>query len=256
VVTTAAAAAPETLPILYQDARLVVVNKPSGLLVHRSPIDRHETRFALQILRDQLGQRVYPLHRIDKGTSGALAFALDPDTAREYAAVFAQRDVVKTYVALVRGWPPPQGRVERALAAVEDERSEPQNAAPRAALTLYTRLATFELPVRVDRYPTSRYALVQLQPHTGRRHQLRRHLAGESHPIVGDSTYGKGRHNRLFREQFGVQRLLLACTQLEFAATAHTAALAIPAPLAAEFAALLTRLREQYAAGPLKPASP
>ena len=253
--TTAAAAAPETLPILYQDSRLVVVSKPSGLLVHRSPIDRHETRFALQILRDQLGQRVYPLHRIDKGTSGALAFALDPDTAREYAAVFAQRDVVKTYLALVRGWPPPQGRVERALAAVEDERSEPQNAAPRAALTLYTRLATFELPVRVDRYPTSRYALVQLQPHTGRRHQLRRHLAGESHPIVGDSTYGKGRHNRLFREHFGVQRLLLACTQLEFAATAHTAALAIPAPLAAEFAALLTRLREQYAADPLKPAS-
>jgi tRNA pseudouridine65 synthase len=252
VVTTAAAAAPETLPILYQDARLVVVNKPSGLLVHRSPIDRHETRFALQILRDQLGQRVYPLHRIDKGTSGALAFALDPDTAREYAAAFAHRGVEKTYVALVRGWPPPQGRVERALSAGEDERSEPQS----AALTHYTRLATFELPVRVDRYPTSRYALVQLQPHTGRRHQLRRHLAGESHPIVGDSTYGKGRHNRLFREYFGVQRLLLACTQLEFAASAHAAALVIPAPLAPEFAALLTRLREQYAADPPKPASP
>jgi tRNA pseudouridine65 synthase len=256
VVTTADAAAPETLTILYQDARLVVVSKPSGLLVHRSPIDRHETRFALQILRDQLGQRVYPLHRIDKGTSGALAFALDPETAREYAAVFAQRGVEKTYVALVRGWPPPQGRVERALSAVDDERSQPQNAAPRDALTLYTRLEAYELPVRVDRYPTSRYALVQLQPHTGRRHQLRRHLAGESHPIVGDSTYGKGRHNRLFREHFGVQRLLLACTQLEFAATAHTSALAIPAPLAPEFAALLTRLREQYAADPLSPASP
>ncbi len=256
VVTTTAVAARETLPILYQDARLVVVDKPSGLLVHRSPIDRHETRFALQILRDQLGQRVYPLHRIDKGTSGALAFALDPDTAREYAAAFAQRGVEKTYVALVRGWPPAQGQVERALSAVEDERSQPQSAAPRAALTHYTRLATFELPVRVDRYPTSRYALLQLQPHTGRRHQLRRHMAGESHPIVGDSTYGKGRHNRLFREHFSVQRLLLACTRLEFAATAHSAALVIPAPLAPEFAALLTRLREQYAADPLSPASP
>jgi tRNA pseudouridine65 synthase len=251
-----AVAARETLPILYQDERLVVVNKPSGLLVHRSPIDRHETRFALQMLRDQLGRHVYPLHRIDKGTSGALAFALDPGTARDYAASFAQRGVVKTYVALVRGWPPAQGQVERALSAVEDERSQLQDAEPRAALTHYTRLATFELPVCVDRYPTSRYALLQLQPHTGRRHQLRRHMAGESHPIVGDSTYGKGRHNRLFREQFGVQRLLLACTRLEFAPTARTAALAVTAPLAPEFAALLTRLREQYAADPLSPALP
>jgi tRNA pseudouridine65 synthase len=252
----ASAAAPETLPILYQDERLVVVNKPSGLLVHRSPIDRHETRFALQMVRDQLGQRVYPLHRIDKGTSGALAFALDPDTAREYAARFAQRDVVKTYVALVRGWPTAQGQVERTLSAVEDERSQPRSAERFAALTHYTRLETFELPFRVDRYPTSRYALLQLQPHTGRRHQLRRHMAGESHPIVGDSTYGKGRHNRLFREQFGVQRLLLACTRLEFPVTAHTEALDIPAPLAPEIATLLARLHEQYAAGPLNSSLP
>jgi tRNA pseudouridine65 synthase len=256
VVTTAvdAAGAHGTLTVLHQDARLVIVNKPSGLLVHRSPIDRHETRFALQILRDQLGRRVYPLHRIDKGTSGALAFALDPESAREYAAAFANRGMVKTYVALVRGWPPSQGEIKRPLSAVEDERGPPQHGEPREALTQFSRLETFELPVRVDRYPSSRYAMLQLQPHTGRRHQLRRHLAGESHPIVGDSTYGKGRHSRLFREQFGVHRLLLACTRLEFPATAEAAALAVDAPLADEFAALLTRLREQYAADPLSPA--
>jgi len=192
--------APETLPILYRDERLVVVDKPSGLLVHRSPIDRHETRFALQLLRDQLGQRVYTIHRLDKGTSGVLAFGLDPATARDFA--------------------------------------------------------TFELPVCVDRYPTSRYALVELSPHTGRRHQLRRHLAGASHPIVGDSTYGKGRHNRLFRERFGMQRLLLACTRLEFPALAPGAALRIEAPLAVEFAALLDRLGAEHAAHPLSPSSP
>jgi tRNA pseudouridine65 synthase len=110
--------------------------------------------------------------------------------------------------------------------------------------------------MRVDRYPTSRYALVELTPHTGRRHQLRRHLAGASHPIVGDSTYGKGRHNRLFREQFGVQRLLLACTRLEFAPAASAAPLRIEAPLAAEFAALLTRLGTQYSADPFSSSSP
>ena len=182
------AATPETLPILYRDERLVVVDKPSGLLVHRSPIDRHETRFALQILRDQLGQRVYAIHRLDKGTSGVLAFGLNPDTAREYGAIFAQRSVVKTYVALVRGWPAVGGTIDRPLAAVEDERSGPPSTEPRESQTSFRRIATFELPVCVVRYPTSRYALVELRPHTGRRHQLRRHLAGESHPIVGDSS--------------------------------------------------------------------
>jgi tRNA pseudouridine65 synthase len=256
-VTVSLPAAPlETLPILYRDERLVVVDKPSGLLVHRSPIDRHETRFAVQIARDQLGQRVYTVHRLDKGTSGALAFALDPGTAREYMAAFARREVEKTYMALVRGWPPPQGIVERPLSAVEDDRIAPQSAEPREARTAFTRIATFELPLRVDRYPTSRYALVQLSPLTGRRHQLRRHLAGESHPIVGDSTYGKGRHNRLFREIFGVQRLLLACTRLQFAAMGQRAALRVDAPLAPEFAALLTQLREHYATDPLNSSSP
>ena len=140
-------AAPETLPILYRDERIVVVDKPSGLLVHRSPIDRHETRFALQILRDQLGQRVYTIHRLDKGTSGVLAFGLNPDTAREYGAIFAQRSVVKTYVALVRGWPAVGGTIDRPLAAVEDERSGPPSTEPRESQTSFRRIATFELPV-------------------------------------------------------------------------------------------------------------
>jgi tRNA pseudouridine65 synthase len=249
-------APPETLPILYRDERLVVVDKPSGLLVHRSPIDRHETRFAMQILRDQLGQRVYTIHRLDKGTSGVLAFALDPAMARDCMAAFARREVAKTYLALVRGWPPREGIIERALSAVEDDRSAPQSADPREARTVFTRIATFELPWRVDRYPTSRYALVELTPHSGRRHQLRRHLAGVSHPIVGDSTYGKGKHNRLFHEQFGVQRLLLACTRLEFTPPQSRAALRIEAPPAVEFAALLARLDAQYAADPLSSSSP
>ena len=247
---------PETLPILYRDERLVVVDKPSGLLVHRSPIDRHETRFALQILRDQLGQRVYTIHRLDKGTSGVLAFGLDPEVARAYGAIFAQRSVVKTYVALVRGWTAAAGTIDRPLVAVEDERIGAQTAEPRESQTAFRRMATYELPVRVDRYATSRYALVELTPHTGRRHQLRRHLASESHPIVGDSTYGKGNHNRLFRDLFGVQRLLLACTSLEFSPLDGKPALRVEAPLAAGFAALVQRLDAQYAASPLSSSVP
>jgi tRNA pseudouridine65 synthase len=232
----------ETLPLLYRDAHLVVINKPSGLLVHRSPIDRHETRFAVQILRDQLGQWVYPVHRLDKGTSGALAFALDRAMAHGLAMQFASRDVLKQYVAVVRGWPAAAGEIDHPLPAVADDMLGAQSNVERAAVTRFRTVATVELPVRVDRYATSRYALVELEPSTGRRHQLRRHLAHARHPIVGDSTYGKGRHNRLFVERFGSQRLLLACTRLAFTHPHTGASLRIDAPLADEFARLMSAL--------------
>jgi tRNA pseudouridine65 synthase len=226
------------LPILYRDDRVVVVDKPSGLLVHRSPIDRHERRFAVQMLRDQLGRRVYPAHRLDKGTSGALAFALDREMASALATAFAGREVVKTYLALVRGWPQESGLIDQALAAVRDEYALPADDAARPARTAFRRIATVELPVRVDRYPTSRYALLELRPETGRRHQLRRHLAHVSHPIIGDSTYGKGRHNRLFADLYGVRRLMLACTGLQFQHPASGELIAIRAAPGEEFESL------------------
>ena len=232
----------DELPILYQDDAIVVVNKPSGLLVHRSPIDRHETRFAVQLLRDQLGRHVFPVHRLDKGTSGALAFALDKTTATALAEQFAGKQVRKTYVAIVRGWPPAAGVIDYALDAVQDAYAPVSETAPKPCRTAHRTLATVELPVRVDRYPTSRYALVELEPETGRRHQLRRHLAHLSHPIVGDSTYGKGRHNRLFAEQYGVRRLLLACVGLEFTHPATGVTVRVRAEAGPEFDALQRQL--------------
>ena len=231
-------AAYEPLPILYRDDVLVAVNKPSGLLVHRSPVDRHETRFAVQVLRDQLGQRVYPVHRLDKGTSGVLLFALDRATASALAAAFAGQHVAKTYLAVVRGWPPDSGLIDHPLGAVEDRLVPAAAGGPKPARTAFRTLARVELPVRVDRYPTSRYALVELEPDSGRRHQLRRHLAHVSHPIVGDSTYGKGRHNRLFAERYGVRRLLLACVRLEFEHPATGRRMDVVADPGREFALL------------------
>lgn len=230
------------LTILHRDAQVVVIDKPSGLLVHRSPIDRHETRFAVQMLRDQLGQRVHPAHRLDKGTSGALAFALDAAGAAALAAQFADGSVRKKYLAIVRGWPAAEGCIDHPLDPVQDGVLGARDGGPREARSTYRTLATVELPVRVDRYPTSRYALLELEPLTGRRHQLRRHLAHARHPIVGDSTYGKGRHNRLFRERYGSQRLLLACTELAFRHPGSGEALVVRAPLAAEFAAVVRAL--------------
>ena len=237
----------ETLPILYADDVLVVVNKPSGLLVHRSPIDRHETRFAVQQLRNQLGRHVHPVHRLDKGTSGALVFALDRSTAGRLAAAFASQQVQKSYLAIVRGWPAGSGTIEHALEAVKDPYAPAGDGGAKPARTDFRTLATVELPHRVDRYSTARYALLELHPDTGRRHQLRRHLAHVSHPIIGDSTYGKGRHNRLFTELFDVNRLLLACVRLEFAHPATGQPLAIDADPGAGFTALLSQLGWQAA---------
>jgi len=244
----------DQLPILYQDATVVVVDKPSGLLVHRSPIDRHETRFAVQLLRNQLGRRVYPVHRLDKGTSGALAFALDRGTAATLAMQFAGRQVRKTYLAIVRGWPAAAGSIDHPLEAVRDAYAPAADTGPKPCRTEYRVIATAELPLRVDRYPTSRYALVELEPDTGRRHQLRRHLAHVSHPIIGDSTYGKGRHNRVFADRYGVRRLLLACIRLEFAHPVTGEPLQVQADPGPEFALLRGQLDWRDGAPPAEPA--
>ena len=207
------------LELLYQNDHLVIINKPSGLLVHRSPIDPHETRFALQLLRDQLGKYVYPVHRLDKPTSGALIFALSREVAKTLSDSFAGREIAKTYVAVVRGYAPEQATVNHPLTEKFDKlsgKTSNKTPLPQEALTHIRRLATVELPYCVDRYPSSRYSLVMAQPVTGRKHQIRRHLKHIGHPIIGDAKHGKGIHNRFFQRQFDCHRLLLACVKLEF----------------------------------------
>jgi tRNA pseudouridine65 synthase len=233
------------LPVLYQDDYLVAIDKPPGLLTHRTDLARQERRFALQRLRDQIGREVHPVHRLDRGVSGVLLFALDRDTTRKLTALFETREVEKSYLAVVRGWPAEQGEIDHPLPRRQDAyewRGESAEEAAQPALTRYLRLATIELPHAADRFPTSRYALLRLEPATGRRHQLRRHLKHISHPIIGDSRYGKGRHNRLFQDLFGCGRLLLACAELRLPHPVTGAALTITAPLRGEFANLVRRL--------------
>ena len=231
----------EPLDILYLDEHLVAVNKPAGLLVHRSPIDRRETRFVLQLLRDQLGQRVYPVHRLDKPTSGVLLFGRTSDAARRVAMAFAGHLVRKTYLAVLRGYCDVEDRIDYALRDEPEQRSVgAEEGVLRPARTDYRRLGTVELPFAVGRYATSRYCLVEARPITGRRRQLRRHFKHIFHPIVGDTTYGDGRHNRFFRRQFGVRRMLLAATELALPHPYSGQPLVVQAPLAADFCALLT----------------
>jgi tRNA pseudouridine65 synthase len=205
------------LEIIYQDPWLVAVNKPSGWLVHRSWLDRHETRIMMQTVRDQLGQHVFTVHRLDKPTSGVLLMGLSSDVGRLLSQQFEQHQIRKRYHALVRGWLEDEAILDYPLTEEQDkiaDKFSTEDKQPQSAITHYRGMASVEMPVPVGRYPTARYSLVELEPQTGRKHQLRRHLSHLRHPIIGDSRHGDLRQNRGAAEHFGCQRLMLHASQL------------------------------------------
>ena len=196
------------LKILYRDEDYIIIHKPPNILVHRS-WQSNDKIFLLQMLRDQIGQRVYPVHRLDRPTSGVLCFALHSEAAREFSLQLRAHQVQKTYRAIVRGFAAESGRIEHAIAESKEHQKQ-------AALTDYRLLATASFEIACRKYPTSRYSLVEFSPRSGRYHQLRKHAAHISHHIIGDTMHGKGEHNRIFRAHFGLDRLLLIAQKLEF----------------------------------------
>jgi tRNA pseudouridine65 synthase len=227
------------LTILYRDEDLVAVHKPAGLLVHRTTIDARDSRALLQRLRDQIGVAVYPAHRLDKATSGVVLFALHAAAARQLAAVLREGEAEKTYVAIVRGWAGEASDVDHPLRDRPDRLARRQVVESRPAFTAVRCLARAELDVAVGRYATARYSCVACLPRTGRQHQIRRHLKHLRHPVIGDANYGDGAHNRFFRHRLGIARLLLAAVAIRLPHPRSGAALAIEAPLDAEFHAVL-----------------
>jgi tRNA pseudouridine65 synthase len=223
-----------TLPILHLDADLVAVDKPSGLLVHRSALANDRVT-CMTILRDQLGRWVYPLHRLDRGTSGVLMFGLSAESASLLGELFSERGVRKRYLAVVRGYLDGEGTIDYPLAA------EPGDAAVEA-ITRYRSIASVELPIVVGRYATARYSLVEAEPLTGRKHQIRRHMAHLRHPVIGDRVHGEGRHNRLFRDELGIDRLMLHAAEVGFTHPVTGEDLVIAAALPAEMAEVFERL--------------
>lgn len=207
------------LTILYQDEYLVAVDKPAGLFVHRSYLDRHEIYFALQLVRDQVAQYVYPVHRLDRPTSGVLLFALSEDVARKMGALFSSHNIEKTYYALTRGHLLTSGEIDHPLKEKLDKIADKfadQNKPAQSAVTLYQSITTATLPIPVGKYDSVRYSLIKLLPKTGRRHQIRRHLAHLRHPIIGDINYGDNKQNPFFGEHFGFKRLMLIAKSLSF----------------------------------------
>jgi tRNA pseudouridine65 synthase len=204
----------EPLTILFQDDSLVAIAKPAGLLVHRTAIDAGETRFCVQLLRDQIGREVFPCHRLDKPTSGVLLFALNKDVLRSVNTAFAEGRVEKVYHAVVRGWIDRAGLLDYSLSPMNAEGKTEASTSAHPAITAYAPLERYELPEPVGRYASARFSLVELMPKTGRTHQLRRHMAHMRHPIIGDTCHGDGVQNRFFRQHLHCHRLMLSAISL------------------------------------------
>ncbi|MEY8248702.1 MAG: pseudouridine synthase [Bermanella sp.] len=226
------------LTILYQDAHIVAVNKPSGLLVHKSWVAKDAKEFALQMVRDQVGEFVYPVHRLDRPTSGVLLFAFSGELAGIIQANWQQSE--KTYWALVRGWLTDTVLVDHALKGMKDYGQD--EATSQDAQTEFKPLAQIEIDASIDRYPKSRFSWIEATPKQGRTHQIRRHLKHISHPIIGDARYGKGNYNRYFAHELDCQRLLLHARRLVINHPVTAKKIEINAPLESHMGALFTRL--------------
>lgn len=225
------------LEILFEDEYLIAINKPSGLLVHRTSIAADETVFALQLLRDQIGQHVSPVHRLDRPTSGVLLFSKKEEILPLLKEQFADRSVQKTYLAIVRGIPAVKSDL------IDYPLKSERSGRMQEAQTSYKVMAESEIPFdTTGRYPTSRYSLLKLKPKTGRTHQIRRHLAHLRHYIIGDKKHGDNKQNRFFEKQFGMENLLLHAKKLEFAHPVSKELLHVEAPLPPHFLKIMREL--------------
>jgi tRNA pseudouridine65 synthase len=234
----------ESIEILARADHWLAVNKPAGLSVYESTYTGPREATLLGLLRRQLGvDRIHAIHRLDHATSGVLLLSLDARTAAELSAQFQSRAVVKTYIAVIRGEPAEQFQVDHPLSGASGR------GPGKPALTEFRTLGRLRLAIPLARHPEARYALVEALPETGRYHQIRRHLKHAAHPIVGDVKYGKGEHNRLFRQHYGVHRLLLHARRLQFADPGDGSVVNVEAPFDSAFERALALFGDLVAEG-------
>ncbi|MFU1858270.1 pseudouridine synthase [Sphingobacterium sp. NGMCC 1.201703] len=220
-----------SLEILYEDESIVAINKPHGLLVHRSSIARDTSEFALQILRDQLGKTVYPAHRLDRKTGGVLLFSLNKETDQYLQKSFQEHQIDKKYLALLRGFAPEEGLIDYPL--------KKENGTIQEAQTSFRLLAKSELDIPFGKFPTSRYSLVEANPLTGRMHQLRRHFAHIFYPIIGDRPHGCNKQNKFWKENYQMDTMLLHASELTFRHPQSGETIHIKAAIQSEFQKVL-----------------
>ncbi len=216
-----------SLDIIFQDECIVAINKPNGLLVHRSYIASQEDTFALQLLRDQLKLKVYPIHRLDRKTSGVLLFALSSEIAKIVQHHLQEGQIEKQYLAIVRGFFPNTINVDYPLT---NDRGKTQE-----AITHFKLIKKVELPIPFGKHLTSRYSFIEATPETGRQHQIRKHLNHLRHPIIGDRPHGCNKQNRLFKERWNLTTMLLHANKLAFPHPVSEEKISIDAPFPSVF---------------------
>ena len=222
------------LEIIYEDAYFVAINKPHGLLVHRSKLAKDAKEFALQILRNQIGSHVFPCHRLDRKTSGVLLFAKDAESNKMMQKLFYEGQVQKKYLAIIRGFCPETGIIDYPL--------KRDDGAIQEAITNYKRLFKTEVEVPYLAHPTSRYSLVEVSPETGRMHQIRKHMAHIFHPIIGDRPHGCNKQNKLFKEKWQMNTMMLHASELSFVHPITKDTVCIKAQISQEFSRTLSLL--------------
>lgn len=222
----------KALALIHEDQDLVAVNKPAGLAAHRSSMVARDDDYLVDQARALTGRTLYLAHRLDRATSGVVLFAASKAVAAQLGQQFMARDIAKSYLAVVRGWLEPEGLIEQALDAPGRPRLQPSS-------TRYRCLATTEQPWLLGRYQAQRYSLAEVEPLTGRYRQIRRHFHHISHHVIGDTSEGRGDHNRLFRQHLGVHRMLLHAWRIALRHPASGAALSLQAPWDVEWQRVL-----------------
>ncbi len=222
------------LEILYHDNYLVAINKPHGLLVHRTRIAADADEFALQMLRDQIEMKVFPLHRIDRKTGGILLFGLNKEIDKSMQTAFAERKVNKKYLAIVRGFTEDHGTIDYPL--------KKENGNEQQAITHYATLDRVELNIPLGVHQTSRYSLLKINPITGRFHQIRKHLTHINHPIICDKPHGCNKQNKMFQEKFDLTTMMLHASELSFKHPATNKNITLKAEPQSEFRRMINNL--------------
>jgi len=226
------------LEILYQDNDLIAINKPHGLLVHRTKIARDASEFSIQLLRDQIGQTVYPVHRLDRKTAGVLLFALSKEVNSAMQVQFMEGLVKKRYLSIVRGFTADTTTIDYALTREDGKVQD--------AVTHFKTISKSEIDLPHGKFDTSRYSLIDVFPETGRMHQIRKHMAHLRHPIIGDRPHGCNKQNKLFSEKFNMNTMMLHARQLKFSHPVTKVELTINATMKTEFYRMIDVLKLDY----------
>jgi tRNA pseudouridine65 synthase len=224
------------LKIIYQDEWCIAINKPHGLLVHRSPIAADASEFAVQLLRDQVGFPVFPVHRLDRKTSGVLLFATKGEFVSSFQDAMQDSFAQKRYLAFVRGYFPEELNLDYPLTREDGKIQEAQ--------TVFKKCKHFEVPFAQAGFQTSRYSLIEAHPMTGRMHQIRKHLNHLRHPIIGDRPHGCNKQNKFFLEQWNMSTMLLHAFELKMRHPFLSIPLIIEAEKSEEFKRVLLIMHE------------